>query len=224
MSTQAPSHPYEFMHHLPPGSILTLHDVNWAEYQDLLEAVGEAKGLRISFDEGTLQIMTLSSRHEKYTELIKMLITALSLTLRIRILFFGSVTMQKGRKKGNEPDACFYVQSADLIGNRTDIDFATDPPPDVVVEVDVHHGSRQNFPIYAALSVPEIWHYDERSLRIYHLEDGQYVEAKASLALPLLSGGKLTEYLNRSQKEDQYSILLDFEKWLKSLRKRHKSN
>jgi Uma2 family endonuclease len=127
---------------------------------------------------------------------------------------------KKRKKKGNEPDACFYIQSADLIGSKIDIDFDSDPPPDVVVEIDVHHDSTSNFPIYAALGVPEIWHYDESSLTIYHPEDNQYVEAKASLALPMLTSRKLTEFLNQSRSEDQYAVLLAFERWLKSLKKR----
>jgi len=220
MSTQAPANLEELVEQLPPGSTLTLHDVTWEEYEELLEAVGEAPSLRISYDEGTLKVMTTSARHESYVRLIERLVDRLSATLRIKILFFGSATMKKKRKKkGNEPDACFYIQSADLIGSKIDIDFDTDPPPDVVVEIDVHHDSTSNFPIYAALGVPEIWHYDQRALTIYLLQRGQYLMAQASLALPMLTSNALTEFLNQSQQEDQYEVLLAFERWLRSLKK-----
>src|SRR2546426_8839424 len=56
----------------PPRSTLfpytTLFRSN--DYEELLEAVDEAKGLRISYREGRLQIMTLSPKREKYTRLL----------------------------------------------------------------------------------------------------------------------------------------------------------
>ena len=119
---------------LPYDALLVLHNVTWEEYEDLLAEVGEARGLRISFNDGTLKVMTLSSENEKYALFINRLVAAISFRLRINILFFGSTTMRKREKtKGNEPDACFYVQTASAIGNRIHLDFAVDPPPDVVV-------------------------------------------------------------------------------------------
>jgi Uma2 family endonuclease len=207
----------ELVEQLPADSTLILHHVSWEDYEELLEAVGEAKGLRISYDGGELQIMTISARHEKYADLIKLLVGQLSLKLRIKVLFFGSATMKKRHKqKGSEPDGCFYVQSANLISGKEEIDFNSDPPPDVVVEVDIHHDSLSKFPIYAALGVPEIWRYDGQALTIYHLKEGQYITAASSQALPMLTSGTLTEFLNRSQYEDQYETLLAFEQWLQS--------
>src|SRR6266516_1169775 len=94
--------------------------------------------------------------------------------------------------------------------------FHQRPPPDMVVEVDVHHESLSKFPIYAALNVPEIWHYDGQALTIYHFRQDPYIRAESSLALPLLTGSTLTEFLSRSSGEDQYEILLTFESWLEA--------
>ncbi len=47
MSTQTANYP-EVIDQLPPGSTLVLHDISWDEYEELLEAVGEPKGLHIS--------------------------------------------------------------------------------------------------------------------------------------------------------------------------------
>jgi len=122
----------------------------------------------------------------------------------------------KSEGKGSERDACFYVQSAASIGGKKQLDFTSDPPPDIVVEVDVHHESLSKFPIYAALNVPEIWHYDGQALTIYHFRQDPYIRAESSLALPLLTGSTLTEFLSRSSGEDQYEILLTFESWLEA--------
>jgi len=207
----------EMIERMPADSVLTQHGVSWEEYEELLKAVGEASGLRVSYDEGRLQIMTLSHRHERYSTLIERIVDRVSGFLRIKVLFYGSATMKKRRKqKGVEPDACFYVQNATLVGTKDEIDFNVDPPPDVVVEVDLHHESLSKFPIYAALGVPEVWRYDGDSLTIHQLREGQYVASEASLSLPLLTSAVLTEFLARSPKQDQYDILLAFEEWLKT--------
>jgi Uma2 family endonuclease len=201
---------------MPADSVLIQHRVGWHDYEELLDAVGEASSLRISYDEGTLQVMSPSSKHEYVAKLIERLVDRISIRQRIKVLFYGSATLKKqSEQKGAEPDACFYVQTADAVGKKDQIDFNTDPPPDVVLEIDIHHESIPKFPIYAAFGVPELWRYDGETLTIYHLRDGQYILADASQALPILTGTVLTGFLARSPKEDQYNILLAFEEWLK---------
>ena len=204
---------YEAIEHLPAGGTLLLTGVPWEEYEELLEAVGEAKGLRISYDSGRLQIMSLSAEHEQYQFLISYMVSMLSIRLRIRVLCFGSATM-KEKPRGVEPDLEFYVQTAEALGPRTDIDFSTDPPPDIVVEVDLQHQSIFKFPIYASFGVPEIWRYDGQSMTIYSLDHGEYVATDPSPALPILSSRVLTEFLILSKTKDQYETLLAFEEWL----------
>jgi Uma2 family endonuclease len=207
----------EMIDRMPADSVLIQHGVGWNEYEELLQTVGEASGLRISFDDGTLQIMTLSQRHEKYSTLIERMVDRLSSFLKVKVLFYGSATMRKEHKqKGVEPDACFYVQNAPLVGTKDEIDFNIDPPPDVVVEIDLHHDSISKFPIYAALGVAEFWRYDGNVLTIYHLSEEQYQPSEASQSLPLLTSSILTEFLARIPNEDQYEILLAFEEWLES--------
>jgi Uma2 family endonuclease len=203
---------------LPEDSIAIFHNVTWDDYEELLAQVGEAAGMRISFNDGTLKIMTLSHAHEKYADFIKRLVSTLSLRLRINILFFGSATRKKQRvKKGVEPDGSFYVQSAAMIGNRINIDIAVDPPPDVVLEVDVHHDSSDSDAIYAAFDVPEIWRYDGREVAILHLQEGRYVAQETSLALPMLNSKVLTEYMLRMHEEGELKAILAFDEWLQSL-------
>jgi Uma2 family endonuclease len=203
---------------MPADTVVIFHNATWADYEELLAQVGEASGLRISFNDGTLKVMTLSHEHEKYADFVKRLVSALSLRLRINILFFGSATMKKQKQtKGNEPDASFYVQTAAAIGNRIQLDLSVDPPPDVVVEVDIHHDSRDNYPIYAILGVPEIWRYDGQEMTILHLQEAGYVSAERSRALPLLTSQVLTAYLRRMQQEGEFNAILAFDEWLQSL-------
>jgi Uma2 family endonuclease len=217
--TTATSNYYDVVSQLSAGEVAIFHNVLWDEYEALLEQVGEARGLRISFNDGTLKIMSLSLEHETYAEFIKALVTQIRFRLRINIRSSGSATMRKKKKsKGNEPDAGFYVQTAPVVGNRLDLDFAVDPPPDVVVEVDIHHDSTDNYPIYAALGVPEIWRYDGWEATIFHLKGSDDVEAEASLALPMITSAILTEYLTRMRQEGEFEAIIAFDEWLQSLR------
>ena len=202
---------------MPEDTVVTFHGATWEDYEELLAQVGEAGGLRISFNDGTLKVMTLSHGHEKYVRFIDRMVSTLSLRLGVNVLFFGSATMKRKRAKGNEPDASFYVQTAAAIGNRIDLDLSVDPPPDVVVEVDIHHDSRDNYPIYAAFGAPEIWRYDGREMSIYHLQGSGYVSADTSRALPMLGSRVLTQYLSRLPVDGELKAILAFDKWLQSI-------
>ena len=207
----------ELIEKLPENGILTLSGVSWEDYENLVQTVGEARNLRITYDEGRMQIMTLSFKHEYYGDFIKRLVDRLNYVFRIRVIFFGSATLKRQRQlKGAEPDACFYVQSAPIIGHKINLDLRVDPPPDVVLEVDIHHESVSRFHIYEGLGVPELWHYDEQKLTIYLLTEGRYEIAANSTAFPILTGAILTEFLTRSQSEGQDETLLAFEEWLRA--------
>jgi Uma2 family endonuclease len=214
MSTQTSSY-YEIVSRLPPGAVTIFTDVSWDEYECLLEQVGEASHLRISFDNGALQVMTLSDQHERYASFLKGVITVIQLRLRISIASFGSMTMRKPQqRKGLEADACFYVQNEHRIGRRLRLDLRTDPPPDIAVEVDVHHNSMNKLGTYAALGVPELWRFDGKALTIYLLDENSYRESETSLALPFLTSRVLTDAVLRLNTDGETAALVAFDKWL----------
>jgi Uma2 family endonuclease len=197
------------------GKPLFLYGIAWEDYQDLQKYLGaDSKLVRVSFSRGILEIMPTSTEHEYYARLIERFINVIALRTRQRITFFGSATMEKDEKrKGAEPDACFFVQRADLVSGNIRFSIA-ETPPDVVVEIDVHHASGEKFEIYAAFGVPEFWLYDEKALQIYELKEGKYEAVEQSAALPVLTAAVLTEFLSRSQIEDQSDVVFEFDKWL----------
>lgn len=199
------------------GKPITLHGASWQDYKDLHKTLGDDfSGVRTSFCCGVLQIMPNSTEHEYYADLIKQFISFIKARTRQRILFFGSATLEKDEKrKGAEPDAQFFVQRAALVSGNIRFDIA-ETPPDVVVEIDVYHASKEKFEIYAAFGVREFWVYDEEKLRIYELINGKYEEIERSVALPILTGEILTEFLNRSQTADQNDVVFEFDAWLQN--------
>lgn len=208
---------YAVVERMPANTVVTFHDVSWQEYEALLKRVGERSGRRISYNEGTMQVLTLSTEHETYNRALNNLISHLNFKLRIGIAFFGSATIKKKRRqKGKEPDSCFYVQTAPALGNRIKLDFEKDPPPDVAIEIDIYHESRDQFIIYAGLGVPEVWRYDGQQLTIHLLEQGYYLIAPVSRALPKLTGAALTEFLACYRQEGELQALLAFDEWLET--------
>ncbi len=206
----------ELVENLPQSCVLTLYEKTWEDYEKLLEEVGEASWLRIWFNEGVLQIMTLSVEHENYSAILHTLTTHLSFAKKIKVLSYRSATIKIDKKsKGAEPDNCFYIKSADKLPNKIVINFGVDPMPDVVVEIDIHHQSKYKFPIYADFGVSEIWRYDGKKFEIYELQaDKTYLEIERSKALPLLTSEILADFLGNSREKDQYEILLAFDEWL----------
>jgi len=128
--------------------------------------------------------MVLSSRHERPKRLMEKLIDLLASAFSMDVCAVGSMTFQReDLRKGFEPDSAYYIARAREISGR-DVDPAGDPPPDLIVEVDVTNVSLPRFPIYAAFGIPEIWRYDGAKVHMHRLVDGDYTEAFSSTAFP----------------------------------------
>jgi hypothetical protein len=50
---------YTAVSQLPEDTEVIFHGATWDEYEELLNRVGEAAGLRISFNDGTLKVISL---------------------------------------------------------------------------------------------------------------------------------------------------------------------
>lgn len=215
MSTATASY-IDAIAHLPAGGTLLLYHVSWTDYEQLLTDLSDGYGVRVSYDEGRLEIMSPLAEHEAYKDLIHDMVRLLAIETGGQLETRGSATLkQQLRAKGAEPDACFYVQNAARIIGKRRIDLTVDPPPDIVVEIDVTNESLSKFPIYAALGVPEIWRYDEHLLRMYLLEADRYTETPASHALPALTSALLTDHLEQSKSEGQSAALQRFRDWVR---------
>ena len=199
---------------LSPETPFVMLGIGWDDYEEIVREL-DGSSVQMTYNRGILKIMSKSSEHEYFIEFIKQLVGILSRTLRIKALHFGSPTIKKSfLERGAEPDACFYISSADLVSGKANVDVVKNVP-DIVVEVDIHHSSDDKFEIYPALGVPEFWLYDGDEMKIYRLENEKYEEISASLELPTLSAKTLTEFLNRSKTEDQFDLLIEFESNLK---------
>jgi Uma2 family endonuclease len=115
---------------------------------------------------------------------------------------------------GVEPDNCFYIQHEAAVRGRLDLDLSQgDPPPDLALEIDITSKSLDRFPIYARLEVPELWCHNEGELKIYHLREGEYVEADMSLALPRLPIQELPQLITTYRSAGRRAIRRAIREW-----------
>lgn len=205
--------------HLPAGGKLTLYDVGWDQYQELLDQLGDSPRFRTGYADGKLEVVTPSFKHERYKGLVHDFILVLSDELDCEILSYGSATLKIERKrKGAEADDCFYLQHAAVLAGKDSIDLRTDPPPDLVVEIDETRDSSTKLPIYAGLGVPEVWRYDGDRFSFWQLTDDGYAETPFSRAFPFVSPAHLAEYVSNCEAIGHHTARRIFRDWVRAVR------
>jgi len=222
LSTQTADNDFlDVITQLPPGSTLSVYDVGWDEYDRILAQIGDSPRVRISYDNGRMQGMSPSAKHERYKNLLHDFVFILSEELDMEVLSFGSTTLRiKTTGKGAEAYDCFYIQHATQIADKEDIDLTRDPAPDLVVEVDLTHDSISKLRIYAGLGVPEIWRFDGAACHFLHTSGGSYIESEFSLAFPFLDPERVVEFALSSVKSGPGQAARLLRSWLKSIASR----
>jgi len=206
---------------LPPISVpdeqrLVLYNVDWATYQRLLLDL-DGRHLRLNYDRGRLEIMTTSSRHKRWKKLLARFFEVLTQELNLPILGLGSFTFQReDLDRGLEPDECWYIAHEREVRDREQIDLSVDPPPDLVVEIEVSRSVIDRLGILGALGVPEIWRFDGERLTLMRLtDDGRYETCEQSPTFPQLPLAGLVEHLLRRGQVDETSLIRAFRAWVR---------
>ena len=179
----------------PVDQPVLMDGVSWETYEALLADGGDCRQTRMAFDQGVLEIVTPSFEHERFRDVVSGVAEIILDTREQDYVRSGSVTLkQEELARGFEADASFYVAHAPRVRGLNQIDLHSDPPPDLVIEVDVSRSSLDKLPIYAALGVPEVWRCRSGSVYVYRLVGSSYAEADESQALPGLTGTQLTTF------------------------------
>ncbi len=167
---------------LAPGSVVTIPNVSWLEFESILEELGEKRSARVAYSKETLEIMVPLPEHERPKDLISDIVKILLKSAGRRYEPFGSTTFKREGEAGIEPDACFYILNYQRMIGRRRLQ-PDDPPPDLAIETDVT--SKTAIDAYKIIGVPEVWVYDSGRLRIYLLQpDGEYLESDISPNFP----------------------------------------
>jgi len=201
---------------LPAEQHVVLSPVSWATYKAIGDLLQD-HNVRLNYSRGALEIMTVSPRHERYKHLLVLLIAVLAEELDIDVAGFGSMTFQREvLDRGMEPDECYWIAHEAAVRGRRVIDLASDPPPDLVLEIEVSRNLVARLPILAAFRVPEVWRCREGTLQMLLLQaDGQYAAAERSLAFPFLPLADFARFLNPDAAESETKLLRAFRAWVR---------
>jgi Uma2 family endonuclease len=195
-----------------------LSGVDWAQYETCL---GEYEGrhFRLTYDRGTLEIMTVSPWHERAKKLLARLLEALAEEIDLPLLGLGNLTLrEESIGRGLEPDDCWYIQHESSVRDKKQIDLQVDPPPDLVAEVEVTRSALDRMQIYAALKVPEVWRFDGETLVICLLgKNGEYSEAPNSPTFPQKVVEGLPRFLAQWDKVEQTRLIKSFREWVRAV-------
>ena len=194
-----------------------LYGVSWETFERLLADVGDRRKTLFHYINGTLEIMSPLSLHEGSSRFFDRLLTIFVDELDIDMRCLGSLLMKIPELKiGGEPDSCYYIKNELTIRAQENVIVGQDPPPDLVLEVDITNPSDRRLPIYALLGVPEVWRYDGYSLEFLALQNGKYIPIETSLSFPTLPAAIIVEYVQKRLLLGESKTLKEFRGWVKA--------
>lgn len=191
-------------------------DVSWEMYEQFL-AENDERHIPHSYIHGELRLMAPSIRHESPKKWIARLIEALTEELNYPCRSIGSLTLKLGiEQKGAEPDEAYLIANAPALQGKREYGIKTDPPPDLIVEIDITSPSLNRLPVYASLGVPEAWIYDGEQLQVGSLrDDAVYETVDASLAFPTLPMPESAEWIEKAYETDETAWIRSFRQWVR---------
>jgi Uma2 family endonuclease len=195
---------------------ILIPDVSWDFYLRFCEEIGE-RPLRLSYNDGDLEIMITKSPHEFYKKMLAKIVETIIMEREIPVRSGGSMTFQvEGLEKGFEPDECWWIEQEAAVRGKREFTFPGDPPPDLAIEIEISRSLVSRMEILAALGVREVWRYNVRRLRFCVLQpDGSYRDQDTSVAFPFLRPAEVERYLQIDDALDETSRLRDFRKWVR---------
>jgi len=193
---------------------VSFRNLGWAQYQQILQALPSTRAAHLTYALGTLEISMPLEDHEQASELIGLFIRILVVELGLRLKSMRSTTLEReALDRGAEPDNAYYIQNQAKVAGRR-VNLEDDPPPDLVVEVDITHTDIDKNNLYASMGVPEFWRFNGRIWRIYQLEGDTYLEKEKSPTFPLVQKTDLYAFLEQA-KQDEVAAEIEFRAWVR---------
>jgi Uma2 family endonuclease len=169
---------------LSPGVVVHFLGT-WKDYQALIERRGDRANPRIKYRSGEILLMSPLPKHGREAHIIADLITVLLDHLGQKHEAFTPMTMDLPEISGLEPDYSFYINNWQAAVGKDRIDWSTEPPPDLALEIDITSYTDVND--YLPYRVPEVWLYKKNKLIIYALDGDGYTIVSSSRYFPNLN-------------------------------------
>jgi Uma2 family endonuclease len=187
----------------PGEQRVLLTGVPWDIYVSLRDAV-DTPGVRMTYCEGALELMSPLPEHEETKTTIARLIEMYAIERDVPLYGYGSTTFRsKVKTHGLEPDECYCVSH-----RLKDV-------PDIALEVVLTSGGLEKLPIYKRLGVREVWFWEQDAFHIHALRARGYEALRASEVMPGLDMDAVAGCVRRS---DQHEAVKAFRGWLRDRR------
>lgn len=195
-----------------PETRMVLDNVAWETYVALADQRSGSVP-RMTYDNGVLEMMSPKREHENIGRIIGRIVETYSELMDIEIISVASVTVKRSDlSKAFEADESYYVTHAVQLLGKNEMDFEVDPPPDLVIEVELTSSAIKKMQLFAAMHVLEVWRHDGESLQMYRLLDGAYQGIESSLQLPGLTAQRINETLAQRDKIGETKLIQGFRK------------
>jgi len=191
--------------HLPPGTVIKLPG-NWQDYQTLVEQLGDRSIPRIKYRPGEILLMSPLPVHGKQANIIADVVKVLLDFLCRDYEAFTPITIDLPEVRGVEPDYCFYIDNYAAIVGKDRIAWGIEPPPDLVIEVDVTSYTDVND--YLPYQIPEVWLFKKNRLIIYSWQDHQYIKSLTSRYFPNFNVSEIVEECWQMLRDHSTSVVL----------------
>jgi Uma2 family endonuclease len=168
-----------------PEEKITLYGVTWEQYDTLVSMfMDKFPALRMTYLEGTLEIMGTSSEHERLKKIIARLLEMYAVEKRITLNGYGNTTFRKEiKQRGLEPDECY------CLGALREV-------PDIAIEIALTSGGIDKLSVYQGLGVTEVWFWQNDQFILYRLREEAYMQIACSEFLPDLDLVLLSQFVN----------------------------
>jgi Uma2 family endonuclease len=164
---------------------ITLYDVSWSDFELILKIRGDRAGVRVTYLNGVLELMSPSVDHEGIKTTIGRLLETYAMERDIPLNGFGSWTLKNAvRARGVEPDQCYTVRT----GRPT--------RPDLAIEVDWTSGGIDKLEVYRGLEVGEVWIWREGTIEVHVLVGDAYERRDRSALFPSLDLVELARHID----------------------------
>ncbi len=196
----------------PVVNRFVFEEVSWDDYEAMLRIIGN-RPIRVNYDQGRLEIMSPSYEHENSGYLLGRMVDTLTEELEIPIDGGDMTTLRRqDLKRGVEPDKCYFLYgNAARVQGKRELIMGQDPPPDLVIEVDITSSSVPRLPIFAALGIPEVWRFAGKGLEFLHLQDdGIYRAESHSRAFPWLAAAEIARFLEAGRNMEKTPWIRQF--------------
>lgn len=154
---------------------------SWEDFKTIQAVMGQKSGLRITYLDGVIELMTLGEHHESIKSMVAILLGIYFWQQGIEFIPVGSATRESQEQSVSfEPDESYYL------GEKKE-------HPDLAIEVNITSGSPKKLEKYQRLNIQEVWMWQDDKFSIYVLENQSYAQAPKSRLLPQLDVALLQE-------------------------------